>query len=59
MHVRLLAPDVAMMHSQLHIYVDVEEAERTGIGIRVVRKLDRKWRTVAVQNTDVRAGRSH
>jgi hypothetical protein len=48
-----------MMHSQFHIYVDVEEPERTGIGIRVLRKIDGKWRTVAVQNTDLRAGRRH
>jgi hypothetical protein len=25
----------------------------------VVRKVDGRWRTVAVQNTDVRAGRRH
>ena len=59
MQVRLLAPDVAMMHSQFHIYGDIDEPERTGIGIRVLRKIDGKWRTVAVQNTDVRAGRRH
>jgi len=55
MHVR----DVAMMHSQFHIYGDVEEPVRTGIGTRVVRKIDGRWRTVAVQNTDVRTGRRH
>jgi uncharacterized protein (TIGR02246 family) len=59
MHVRFLAPDVAMMHSQFHIYGDIEEPVRTGIGMRVVRKTDGRWRTVAVQNTDVRAGRRH
>ena len=59
MHVRFLAPDVAMMHSQFHIYGDIEEPVRTGIGTRVVRKIDGRWRTVAVQNTDVRAGRRH
>ena len=37
----------------------VDEPTRTGIGTRVVRKSDGRWRTVAVQNTDVRAGRSH
>jgi uncharacterized protein (TIGR02246 family) len=59
MHVRFLAPGVAMMHSQFHIYGDIEEPVRTGIGMRVVRKTDGRWRTVAVQNTDVRAGRRH
>jgi uncharacterized protein (TIGR02246 family) len=59
MHVRMLAPDVAMMHSRFHIYGDVDENVRTGIGTRVVRKLDGRWRTVAVQNTDVRPGRRH
>jgi uncharacterized protein (TIGR02246 family) len=58
-HVRFLAPDVAMMHSTFHIYGDTEESVRTGIGTRVVRKLDGRWRTVAVQNTDVRPGRRH
>jgi uncharacterized protein (TIGR02246 family) len=57
--VRFLAPDVAMMHSTFHIYGDIEESVRTGIGTRVVRKLDGRWRTVAVQNTDVRPGRRH
>ena len=59
MHVRFLGPDVAIMHSQFHIHGDVDEPQRTGIGTRVVRKIDGKWRTVAVQNTDVRAGRRH
>jgi len=59
MHVRFLAPDVAMMHSQFHIYGDIEEPVRTGVDMRVVRKTDGRWRTVAVQNTDVRAGRRH
>ena len=59
MHVRLLAPDVAMMHSQFHIHGDIDEPARTGIGTRVVRKIDGRWRTIAVQNTDVRAGRRH
>ena len=47
------------MHSRFHIYGDVDESERTSIGTRVVRKLDGRWRTVAVQNTDVRSGRRH
>jgi uncharacterized protein (TIGR02246 family) len=59
MHVRFLAPDVAMMHTRFHIYGDLDEAERTSIGVRVVRKLDGRWRTVAVHNTDVLAGRRH
>src|SRR5216684_2189521 len=57
MLVRFLAPDVAIVHSRFHIYGDVEE--RTSIGMRVVRKLEGRWRTVAVQNTDLRAGRRH
>src|ERR1700719_2639616 len=59
MHVRFLAPDVAVMHSRFHIYGDVDESERTSIGTRVVRKVDGRWRTVAVQNTDLRSGRRH
>src|ERR1700737_2646487 len=59
MHVRFLASDVAVMHTRFHIYGDVDESERTSIGIRVVRKLNGRWRTVAVHNTDVRAGRRH
>jgi hypothetical protein len=57
--VRFLAPDVAMMHSEFHIYGDIDESVRTGIGTRVVHKLNGRWRTVAVQNTDVRPGRRH
>ena len=59
MHVRFLAPDVAVMHSRFHIYGDADESERTSIGTRVVRKVDGRWRTVAVQNTDLRPGRRH
>jgi uncharacterized protein (TIGR02246 family) len=59
MHVRFLAPDVAIVHSRFHIYGDIEESERTSVGTRVVRKLDGRWRTVAVQNTDLRPGRRH
>ena len=59
MHVRFLAPDIAVVHSRFHIYGDVDEPERTSIGLRVVRKVDGQWRTVAVQNTDLRAGRRH
>jgi hypothetical protein len=59
MEIRSLGPDVAMMHSRFHIYGDIDEPERTGIGTRVVCRIDRQWRTVAVQNTDVRPGRRH
>jgi uncharacterized protein (TIGR02246 family) len=59
MQVRFLSPEVAMMHTRFHIYGDPEERERTSIGIRMVRKIDGQWRTVAVHNTDVRAGRRH
>jgi uncharacterized protein (TIGR02246 family) len=59
MHVRFLAPDVAVMHTRFHIYGDVDEKERNSVGLRVVHKVDGRWRTVAVQNTDVRAGRRH
>jgi hypothetical protein len=48
-----------MMHSEFRIYGDVDEPTRMGIGTRVVRKIDGRWRTVAVQNTDVRSGRRH
>ena len=59
MHVRFLGPDVAVMHTRFHIRGDIDEAERTSIGTRVVHKLDGRWWTVAVQNTDLRAGRRH
>src|SRR5262245_2991897 len=59
MHIRFLAPDIAVAHTRFHIYGDVDEPERTSIGLRVVRKIDGKWHTVAVQNTDLRAGRRH
>jgi len=62
MHVRILAPDVAMVHSRFRVSGDVEEdgkaVAREGIGIRVVRKLDGRWRTVAVQNTDIKNRRT-
>ncbi len=59
MQVRFLAPDVAMVHSRFHIRGDLDEPERTSVGTRVVRKIDGRWRTVAVQNTDLRVGRRH
>jgi uncharacterized protein (TIGR02246 family) len=59
MHVRFLAPYGAVIHTRFHIYGDIQESERTNIGTRVVRKLDGRWQTVAVQNTDLRPGRRH
>ncbi len=62
MHVRMLAPDAAMVHSRFRVSGDVEEdgkaIVREGVGIRVVRKLDGAWRTVAVQNTDIKNRRT-
>ena len=62
MHVRILAPDVAMVHSRFKVSGDVAEdgkpVSREGVGIRVVRKLDGRWRTVAVQNTDIKNRRT-
>jgi uncharacterized protein (TIGR02246 family) len=62
MNVRILAPDVAMVHSRFRVTGDVEEdgkaVAREGVGIRVVRKLEGRWRTVAVQNTDIRNRRT-
>ena len=49
MEIRSLVPDVAMMHSRFHIYGDIDEPERTGIGTRVACRIDGQWRTVAVQ----------
>src|SRR5262249_31475795 len=59
MDVRFLAPDVAVALTRFHIYGDKDESERTSIGTRVLRKIDGRWRTVAVQNTDVRRNRRH
>jgi hypothetical protein len=47
------------MHSRFHIYGDIAESEPTSIGTRVLWKLDARWLTVAVQNTDLRRGRRH
>ena len=44
MHIRLLAPDVAMMYLEFHIYGDSDAPTRTGIGTRVVRKINGRWR---------------
>jgi uncharacterized protein (TIGR02246 family) len=61
MHVRLLAADVAMVHSRFRVSGEVEHDAaqlREGVGIRVVRKIGDRWRTVAVQNTDIRNRRT-
>jgi uncharacterized protein (TIGR02246 family) len=58
MQVRILAPDAAMVHSRFRVSGDIEEdgraVAREGVGIRVLRKIDGRWRTVAVQNTDIK-----
>ena len=58
LQIKLLAPDVAMVHSRFRVSGDVEDdgekVAREGVGIRVVRKQDGRWQTVAVQNTDIR-----
>jgi uncharacterized protein (TIGR02246 family) len=59
MHVRFLGPDAAVVYTRFHIYDDVDEPERNSVGTRVVHKVDGRWRTVAVQNTDERPGRRH
>jgi uncharacterized protein (TIGR02246 family) len=62
MQVRMLTADAAMVHSRFRVSGDVEEdgkaVAREGVGIRVVRKLDGRWRTVAVQNTDIKNRRT-
>ena len=61
-HVRFLAPDVAMVHSRFRVAGDVVEngkaVAREGVGVRVVRRREGRWRTVAVQNTDIRNRRT-
>ena len=51
-----------MVHSRFRVSGDVEEGGRAvareGVGIRVVRKLDGRWRTAAVQNTDIKSRRT-
>jgi hypothetical protein len=51
-----------MVHSRFLVAGDVEEdgnaVAREGVGIRVLRKLDGRWRTVAVQNTDIKNRRT-
>lgn len=64
MQVRFLAPDIAMLHSRFWIsgevlHDELSNADRESVGIRVLRKVDGRWRVVATQNTDVRHGRRH
>jgi uncharacterized protein (TIGR02246 family) len=64
MHVRFLAPDIAILHSRFWIEGEVlhdalSQPSRESVGTRVVHKIDGRWRIVATQNTDVRAGRRH
>ena len=64
MHVRFLAPDIAILHSRFWIDGEVlhdalSQSSRESVGLRVVRKIDGRWRIVATQNTDVRPGRRH
>ena len=64
MQVRFLAPDIAMLHSRFWIsgevlHDELSNPDRESVGIRVMRKIDGRWRVVATQNTDVRHGRRH
>ena len=64
MQVRFLAPDIAMLHSRFWISGEVlhdehSNPDRESVGIRVVRRIDGRWRVAATQNTDVRHGRRH
>jgi uncharacterized protein (TIGR02246 family) len=62
MHVRIVAPEAAMVHSRFRVSDDVEEdgkaVAREGVGTRVVRRVAGRWRTVAVQNTDIKNRRT-
>ena len=64
MQVRFLAPDIAILHSRFWIDGEVlhdalSQSSRESVGLRVVHKIDGRWRIVATQNTDVRPGRRH
>jgi uncharacterized protein (TIGR02246 family) len=64
MQVRFLSPDIAILHSRFWIDGEVlhdalSQASRESVGLRVVHKIDGRWRIVATQNTDVRPGRRH
>ncbi|HEX7921557.1 MAG TPA: SgcJ/EcaC family oxidoreductase [Bradyrhizobium sp.] len=57
--IQFMGSDAAVLHTRFHIHGDVDERERNSIGTRILRKIDGRWWTVAVQNTDVRPGRRH
>jgi len=64
MQVRFLAPDIAILHSRFWIdgealHDALSQSSRESVGLRVVHKIDGRWRIVATQNTDVRPGRRH
>jgi uncharacterized protein (TIGR02246 family) len=64
MQICFLAPDIAMLHSRFWIsgealHDELSNPDRESVGIRVMRKIDGRWRVVATQNTDVRHGRRH
>ena len=64
MQVRFLAPDIAIMHSRFWIDGEVlhdalSQPSRESVGLRVMHKIDGRWRIVATQNPDVRPGRRH
>jgi uncharacterized protein (TIGR02246 family) len=64
MHVTFLAPDIAILHSRFWISGEamedaISQADRESVGMRVLHRIDGRWRIVATQNTDVRHGRRH
>lgn len=59
LRIRFLSPEAAIVHTRFHIRGDVDEPERNSVGMRIVQKVEGVWRTVSVQNTDVRPGRRH
>jgi uncharacterized protein (TIGR02246 family) len=64
MQVRFLSPDIALLHTRFWIKGEamrdaLSQDDRESVGLRVVQKIDGRWRIVATQNTDVRPGRRH
>jgi uncharacterized protein (TIGR02246 family) len=64
MQVRFLSLDIALLHTRFWIKGEVmhdalSQDDRESVGLRVVQKIDGRWRIVATQNTDVRPGRRH
>jgi uncharacterized protein (TIGR02246 family) len=57
--IRFLSPEIAIVHTRFHIRGDIDEPERNSVGMRIVQKIGGEWKTVSVQNTDVRRGRRH